>query len=140
MIEGDQKLYEVLQELKCEYGNDLDWVIPMPGDWHLYEFSKVIMKLYLDAGLKELAKAAGYLTASIQVCGQFKRTHQFLLEVWEALYRFMIDTFLKQQSSDPLTLITQNLSANPDSLCQASVETQEVVQNNFHKFKLSFRN
>ena len=47
----------------------------------------------------------------------------------------MIDTFLKQLSSDPLTLITQNLSANPDSLCQASVETQEVVQNNFHKFK-----
>ena len=86
VIEGDQKLYGVLQELKCEYGNDLDWVIPMPGDWHLLmNFQKAIIKPYFDAGLKELAKAAGYPTASIQVCGQFKRTHQFLLEVWEAL-------------------------------------------------------
>ena len=34
VIEGDQKLYEVLQSLKFEYGKDLDWVIPMPGDWH----------------------------------------------------------------------------------------------------------
>ena len=24
VIEGDHKLYEVIKELKCEYGNDLD--------------------------------------------------------------------------------------------------------------------
>lgn len=35
VIEGDQKLYEVLQSLKFEYGKELDWVIPFPGDWHM---------------------------------------------------------------------------------------------------------
>lgn len=35
VIEGDQKLYEVLQSLKFEYGKDLDWVLPIPGDWHM---------------------------------------------------------------------------------------------------------
>lgn len=35
VIEGDQKLYEVLQSLKFEYGKELDWAIPIPGDWHM---------------------------------------------------------------------------------------------------------
>ena len=35
VIEGDQKLYEVLQSLKFKYSKDLDWAIPMPGDWHM---------------------------------------------------------------------------------------------------------
>lgn len=103
VVEGDQKLFEIFQDLKFEYGTDLNWVIPMPGDWHmLMNFQKAIMKPYFDAGLKELAKAAGYPTASIQVCGQFKRTHQFLFEVWEALYRVIISIFLKKQSSSEM--------------------------------------
>ena len=36
LIEGDQKLYDVLQSLKYEYSRDLDWAIPFPGDWHNY--------------------------------------------------------------------------------------------------------
>ena len=35
VIEGDQKLYEVLQSLKFEYGKELDWAIPIPGNWHM---------------------------------------------------------------------------------------------------------
>ena len=67
----------------------------MPGDWHiLMNFQKALMKPYFDAGLKDLAKSAGYPIASIQVCGQFKRTHQFLFEVWEALFRAMIRAFI----------------------------------------------
>ena len=113
VIEGDQKLYEVLQSLKFEYGKDLNWVIPFPGDWHMLKnFQLAIMKPYFDAGLKDLAKAAGYPVASIQTCGQFKRTHHFLLEAWEALYRVMISKFLKQCESqtteDPLALYFSN--------------------------------
>ena len=117
VIEGDQKLYEVLQSLKFEYGEALDWVIPIPGDWHmLMNFQSAIMKPYFDAGLKTLAKAAGYPVASIQTCGQFKRTHHFLLEVWEALYRVMISMFLAQFEStiteDPLQVISRQIMAN----------------------------
>ena len=77
-IEGDQKLYEVLQSLKFEYEKDFDWVLAIPGDWHmLVNYQIAIMKPYFDAGLKDLAKAAGYPITSIQSCGQFKRTHTF---------------------------------------------------------------
>ncbi len=97
VIEGDQKLFEIFQELKHEYGKDLNWVIPMPEDWHmLMNYQKALMKPYSDAGFKELAKASGYPIASIQACGQFERTHHFLMEVWEALFRVM---FLKDQTS-----------------------------------------
>ena len=67
VIEGDQKLHEVLQSQKFEYSKDLDWAIPIPSDWHmLMNYQSAIMKPYFDAGLKDLAKAAGYPVASIQ--------------------------------------------------------------------------
>ena len=84
VLEGDGKVYEVLQSLKFEYGDELKWVIPYPGDWHLLKnYQIALMKPYYDAGLKSLAKSAGYPEAAIKSCSQFKRTHTFLLETWE---------------------------------------------------------
>ena len=40
----------------------MSWVILYPGDWHmLMNYQSALMKAYYDAGLKGLAKAAGYL-------------------------------------------------------------------------------
>ena len=62
VLVADSKLYEILQSLKFEYGKELQWVIPFPGDWHLLmNYQKVLMKPYFDAGLKQLAQVAGQL-------------------------------------------------------------------------------
>ena len=142
VIEGDQKLCEVLQSLKFEYGEASDWVIPIPGDWHmLMNYQSAIMKPYFDAGLKTLAEAAGYPVASIQTCGQFKRTHHFLLEVWEALYRVMISMFLESPiTEDPLQVISRQIMANktkfnPDTLTTIISETEGLLKKNFDSFK-----
>jgi len=152
VIEGDQKLYEVLQSLKFEYGKELNWVIPIPGDWHvLKNYQLAIMKPYFDAGLKDLAKAAGYPLASIQTCGQFKRTHHFLLEVWEALYRAMIKTFLNQRESlsltteDPLKITSNMITSKPapfdcETLSDIISGTESVVAKTMRILKPSFRN
>ena len=48
LLEGDQATYEHLQSIKIEYGNDLSWMIPFPGDWHfLKNFQEVLIKIYL---------------------------------------------------------------------------------------------
>lgn len=92
LLEGDQATYERLQSIKREYGNDLAWMIPFPGDWHLLKnYQEVLLKIYFDAGLSELAKASGYLPTSINA--NFKRTHHFLLEVWESMYRHHLSNF-----------------------------------------------
>lgn len=49
------------------------------------------MKTFFDAWLKHLANVAGYPTAAIPNCSQFKRTRSLIFEVWEALYRTMLD-------------------------------------------------
>ena len=51
------------------------------------------MQAQFDAGLKELAQAAGYPVASIQSCSKFKRTHCFILEMWKALHRVIVKYF-----------------------------------------------
>ena len=35
VVEGDGKFYEILKSLQFEYGEELNWVIPYPGDWHM---------------------------------------------------------------------------------------------------------
>lgn len=70
VIEGDQKLFEILQSIKFEYGKELDLAIPSSGDWHtLKNYQPAVIKPYVDAGLKDLASAAGYPAAAIQACG-----------------------------------------------------------------------
>ena len=45
-------MFDVLQELSIEYGENLRWLVPIPGDWHiLYNYQKVLIKPYGDAGL-----------------------------------------------------------------------------------------
>ena len=108
----------------------------------LMNFQSALMKPYFDAGLKDLAKAAGYPLASIQACGQFKRTHHFLLEVWEALYRVMLSMFLKQGepplTDDPLQVISNQIMVNKtnfnsETLHKIISETQSLYK--FDKFK-----
>ncbi|CAC5411600.1 unnamed protein product [Mytilus coruscus] len=35
VVVGDGKTYDLLVKLKGEYGSELDWVLPFPGDWHI---------------------------------------------------------------------------------------------------------
>ena len=65
VVAGDAKVYELLQSLKFEYGEDLNWLIPFPGDFHLLmNYQSALMKPYFDAGLKSLAEAATHVAAS----------------------------------------------------------------------------
>ena len=34
-VVGDAKTYNHLVELKRSYGQELSWLLPLPGDWHI---------------------------------------------------------------------------------------------------------
>ena len=125
ILEGDAKLYEVLQSLKFEYGECFKWLIPFPGDWHmLMNYQHALMKPYFDAGLKELAKVTGYPIAAIKSCGQFKRTHYFIMETWEAVYRSIMSAYFENNkpSSDQLQ----------DTIVQNLLKLQQSSKSNFY--------
>ena len=104
IVAGDAKTYLRLKELKHEYGTDLDWLLPFIGDWHvLFNYQKALMKVYYEVGLKYLAKASGFKAetlTSLANSSNFKRTHAFLLQAWEVLYRYMFEVYRTQCSPD----------------------------------------
>ena len=98
IVVGDAKTYNILKEISFEYRSELKWLIPWPGDWHvLFNYQKVLMKPYADAGLASLGKASGHrsetLTALIQA-SNFRKTHEFLFQSFEAFYRYFLSLYI----------------------------------------------
>ena len=69
----------------------------------------------------ELAKACGHrgetLTA-LQKCTNFKRTHHFLLQAWQSLYRSMIMAFMTDHPDcfQDIPTLLQSTSTSPDTV------------------------
>ena len=89
VVIGDQKIFADLHKSMHQYGQDLDWVLPYPGDWYMLKnMQPVLLKLYYHAGLKALAVAArrrGANLTALQNASSFQHTHRFLLEAFEAM-------------------------------------------------------
>ena len=94
---GDAKTYVILKEICYEYASQLQWLTPYPGDWHiLLNYQKALMKPYADAGLASLGKVSGHkgeTLASLIHATNFRRTHEFLLQAYEAIYRYFLSLY-----------------------------------------------
>ena len=97
VVAGDYKSYNHIQTVKVNNGKKLDWVIPFPGDFHtLHNYQEALMKIYWDAGLKQIASGSGYrgeTLTKLGKCSNFTTTTNFLFQVWEAIYSHMYATF-----------------------------------------------
>ncbi|SMN01636.1 hypothetical protein SPONN_2736 [uncultured Candidatus Thioglobus sp.] len=106
IVVGDAKIFVLLQELRIEYGENLRWLLPLPGDWHiLFNFQKVLVKPYADAGIMSLAKVCGYgaeTLKSLRNANKFRRTHLFFLQCFEAFYEFFLGMFFARDSIPPI--------------------------------------
>ena len=75
LVVGDAKTYDLIKNIKSEYGDQMKWLLPWPGDWHiLLNYQKALMKPYAGAGLTKLGEISQHrsetLTSLIQ-CSNF---------------------------------------------------------------------
>ena len=114
LVVGDAKTYDNIKSIRAEYGEQMKWLIPWPGDWHILpNYQKAVMKAYADAGLIKLGEITHHqsetLTSLVQ-CTNFRRTHNFLLQSMEAFYHFFLSLYLKHKQISTST--QQNATEN----------------------------
>ncbi|PIK47536.1 hypothetical protein BSL78_15588 [Apostichopus japonicus] len=114
VVAGDAKTYEYLLEAKRVYGEDLNWLLPYLGKWHLLKnIQAPLMKIYLDAGLRQLLSVLhkGATHVAVASASGFRKTHIFLMQSWEAMYREQMAMFCSQNvnSNGDANLTWKNL-------------------------------
>ena len=105
VVVGDAKTYDHLVQLKNDYPEELKWLLPFIGDWHaLKNYQLMLMKIYLDVGLREMVHLfhQGILARVVSEATGFDKTHTFLLQCWEAMYRFELQMFFLNQTNNSL--------------------------------------
>ena len=132
---GDAKTYNLLVDIVKEYGDELKWLLPYPGDWHiLLNYQKALIRPYMDAGLVNLAKVSGHkggTLTSIINASNFKRTHRFLFQVYESLNLFFLSLFMKhhnEQFPDHNSETRQIIFTLSSKLTAIEVVTEENLE------------
>ena len=88
VLVGDGKTYEHLMQIKCLYGSELRKLLFFPGDWHtLKNYQPGFTTMWASKNWQRSQGFVGRHLTSLEKCSDFKRTHHFLLQVWQAMYR-----------------------------------------------------
>lgn len=129
LVVGDAKTYNILQSIRFEYRSVLKWLIP---DWHiLYNYQKVLMKPYADAGLVTLEKVSGHraetLTSLIQA-NNFRRTHEFLLQAFDAFYRYFISLYSSHIMTE--SEVTENVEERMSGIMSTLIDQFSNITSN----------
>ena len=121
VLVGDGKSYKHLMNIKKQYSTALRKLLIFPGDWHILKnYQPILMKIYYSAGLREMAKNSGYhgtTLKSVEQCSNLKRTHYFLLQTWEALYREMLHAYIVYTGT--------TITTDANSILLASIQTKK---------------
>jgi hypothetical protein len=154
VVVGDGKSYDHLIQLKNEYGNSLIWVLPYPGDWHILKnILPIFVKIYFDARLKELALKfhRGGALKVLTDYTKFQITNRFVIHVWEALFTYQIQTFMKTAKSQDIpdfqrnfTEIFETVLRSENFACHFDNNTEDILDSrlleNILDRKRSFEN
>ena len=141
VVVGDGKTYDHLIQLKNEHKGDLEWLLPYIGDWHaLKNYQLILMKIYLDSGLKELIGLFhhGVLFKVVAQAKAFDKTHNFLLQCWEAFYHFELYIFFLHFDSVHLAGCNFTFKEVSDIISDyLNLLNQKAINNSEVKMKLT---
>ena len=86
------------------------------------------MKVYFDAGLKDLAVSSGFIgetPTSLRRCSNFKRTHAFLLQSLQSFYRHFLREFFSSCEEQEQEIYNDLLSSACAHMCECNKDCQD---------------
>ena len=90
---GDQQTYSIICNLVLKYPDTYEWIIPMPGDWHLLKLAAETLRDVLwDGGMHDLAKLCNHH----KELNRWRDVHDVLLAIHECLMMELVAKWNQQ--------------------------------------------
>ena len=139
VLTGDGKTYEHLMEIKRLYGSSLDKLLIFPGDWHtLKNFQPVLIKIAILSHWHKKASPKIWVQRRnlgiLEWCLNFKRTHNFLLQAWQSLYRGMLTSFFNDNTKLPTVTIDETIPSSDMFQKLDSILSDERIFQQFRSY------
>ena len=84
--------------------------------------------MYYEAGLRELAIASGFRAETLKSVANaqnFKRTHAFLMQVWEVFYKHFLEQYLSLRESEAVDEYEEMMTHIRSNLHKCNKECME---------------
>ena len=107
VICGDQQTYALVQNLVIKFPSSFNWILPMPGDWHMLKLAgETIKDMLWEGGFQDMANSCGHK----KDITQWKDLHVMISAIHQAINHTIapklpndgstINAFLEKMSQD----------------------------------------
>ena len=102
IIAGDQQTFSLMKTLQITYPSHFNWLIIIPGDWHLLKLaSEMLRDLLWDGGLKQFVYNCGHK----KEITQWQEINMYLIALYDALLRKAARSYALAIGEDPHHMI-----------------------------------
>ena len=94
-MEGDEETYRFMVNLKTRLPQKYEWLLPMPGGWHIMlHASKALLQRYYAAGIESICSECDADDKHVLRGTNYRRNHHWLMVTFEALWCCVIERYL----------------------------------------------
>ncbi|CAN0029312.1 unnamed protein product, partial [Pylaiella littoralis] len=111
VVEGDEETHSFMVNLKKSQPTKYEWLLPVPGAWHLLlHASKALIGRYYAAGLESVCEVLGADDKHMFAAKNYRRSHHFLLVMYEGLWSGVVDRYLEERGTPETGLQTNEMN------------------------------
>ena len=101
IVEGNEETYRFMVNLKKSMPTKYDWLLPVPGFWHiLLHSAKALFQRYYLAGIQAICISCGADDKHVLGGKNYRRSHHWLVATYEGFWYCVSKQYMDLHKTD----------------------------------------